>query len=173
LDQITITRASITDLLELQNIGITCFKETFSSMNSEENMNAYLQKSFSTAQLISELSDPNSEFYIAKLNALVIGYLKVNSGEAQTEIKDQKSLEIERIYVLSKFHGKKFGQLLYEKALAISKQKKVSYVWLGVWEKNQKAILFYQKNGFAIFDTHIFKLGNEVQTDFMMKLELQ
>lgn len=142
-------------------------------MNSEENMNAYLQKSFSTAQLISELSDPNSEFYIAKLNALVIGYLKVNSGEAQTEIKDQKSLEIERIYVLSKFHGKKFGQLLYEKALAISKQKKVSYVWLGVWEKNQKAILFYQKNGFAIFDTHIFKLGNEVQTDFMMKLELQ
>jgi ribosomal protein S18 acetylase RimI-like enzyme len=54
----------------------------------------------------------------------------------------------------------------------IAKQNKVAYIWLGVWEKNERAINFYKKNGFVTFDTHIFKLGNEAQTDYMMKLEV-
>ena len=101
-----------------------------------------------------------------------MGYLKLNFGDSQTELKDQKALEIERIYVLKEFHGKKVGQLLFEKALKIAEEKKVDYVWLGVWEENLRAINFYKKNGFEEFDKHIFKLGNDEQTDIMMKLKL-
>lgn len=93
-------------------------------------------------------------------------------SESQTELKDSKSFEIERIYVLKEYQGKDVGQLLYQKALAIAKQSNVEYIWLGVWEKNVRAINFYKKNGFVTFDTHIFKLGDEQQTDFMMKLQL-
>ena len=74
--------------------------------------------------------------------------------------------------MLQSFHGKKLGQALYEKAIQIANEKKVQYLWLGVWEKNNKAIQFYKKNGFVQFDTHIFKLGNDEQTDIMMKLAL-
>lgn len=78
-------------------------------------------------------------------------------------------MEIERIYVLQKYQGKKIGQILYEKAIQIAHDKQVKYVWLGVWEQNLRAINFYKKNDFIEFDKHIFKLGNDAQTDIMMK----
>ena len=77
-----------------------------------------------------------------------------------------------RIYVLSSFHGKKVGQLLYDHALQIAREKNVQFVWLGVWEENPRAIQFYKKNGFIEFDKHIFKLGDDLQTDIMMKLAI-
>lgn len=136
-------------------------------------MRQYLEKSFSPERLTRELTDPNSEFYLATLNHDVVGYLKVNFGKAQTELKDSKGMEIERIYVSKAFHGKKVGQLLYEKALSMARERKVDYVWLGVWEENLRALAFYQKNGFVEFGQHIFKLGNEEQTDLMMRLQLK
>jgi ribosomal protein S18 acetylase RimI-like enzyme len=131
-----------------------------------------LEESFSNEKLSSELNNPHSSFYFAEIENNVVGYLKINFGASQTELKDNEALEIERIYVLQAFHGKKLGQALYEKANSIAKEMKVNYVWLGVWEKNNKAIQFYKKNGFVPFDTHIFKLGNDEQTDIMMKLAL-
>jgi ribosomal protein S18 acetylase RimI-like enzyme len=103
----------------------------------------------------------------------VIGYLKLNFGASQTELKDNNALEIERIYVLKEFHGKKVGQFLFDKAIEIAKEYHVAYVWLGVWENNKRALQFYTKNGFVEFDQHIFVLGDEAQTDIMMKLELK
>ncbi|MEY4459269.1 MAG: hypothetical protein RIT38_474, partial [Bacteroidota bacterium] len=93
-------------------------------------------------------------------------------GASQTELKDNTALEIERIYVAKAFHGKKIGQLLYDKAIEVAKVKMVEYIWLGVWEENHRAINFYTKNGFVAFDKHIFVLGEDAQTDIMMKLEL-
>ncbi|WP_267266912.1 GNAT family N-acetyltransferase [Chryseobacterium formosus] len=171
--EIIVTKITENEILQLQEIGKKTFSETFSENNTEESMNEYLETSFSTEKLKSEINDENSEFYFAKLNDEVIGYLKLNTGSSQTEIKDNNALEIERIYVSKDFHGKKVGQILYEKAIEIASQKKVDYVWLGVWENNLRAIKFYQKNGFVEFDKHIFRLGNEEQTDIMMKLNLK
>lgn len=170
---IEIRRVLPNEISQLQTIGRQTFAETFSSGNTEENMKEYLDKGFATGKLQIELSDKSSEFYFALLNDKVIGYLKLNFGQSQTEIRDGDALEIERIYVLKEFHGEKVGQALYEKAIEIAKQKSVGYVWLGVWEENSRAIRFYEKNGFTAFDKHIFKLGNDEQTDIMMKLQLK
>jgi ribosomal protein S18 acetylase RimI-like enzyme len=170
---IKIKKVTLADIVQLQEIGRQTFAETFSSTNTEENMKAYLEEGFSNAKLSAELDNPNSEFYFATLNNTVIGYLKINFGLAQTELKDDKALEIERIYVLQDFHGKKVGQLLYDQAIHLAKEKKADYVWLGVWEKNHRAIQFYTKNGFVEFDQHIFVLGDDEQTDIMMKLEIK
>lgn len=172
MNQIEITKISLEQLVQLQEIGRKTFAETFASTNSEENMKTYLESGFSTDKLTAELQNPASEFYFATLNEVVIGYLKINSGQAQTEVQEGNSLEIERIYVLQDFHGKKVGQLLYEKAIAVAKNNHCEYVWLGVWEENHRALQFYTKNGFVAFDQHIFKLGNDEQTDIMMKLKL-
>lgn len=169
---IKINKVTLADLVQLQEIGRQTFAETFSSTNTEENMKSYLEEGFSNAKMSAELDNPNSEFYFATLNNTVIGYLKINFGLAQTELKDDKALEIERIYVLQEFHGKKVGQLLYDQAIHLAKEKKADYVWLGVWEKNHRAIQFYTKNGFVEFDQHIFVLGDDEQTDIMMRLEL-
>ncbi|WP_333599894.1 GNAT family N-acetyltransferase [Flavobacterium sp.] len=173
MSNIQIQKISLTEIDQLQKIGRQTFEETFSESNSEENMKNYLEEGFSKEKLTAELNDKNSEFYFATLEAEVIGYLKVNFGESQTELKDSKALEIERIYVSKEFHGKSVGQLLYDKAIDVAKQKDSEYVWLGVWEENPRAINFYKKNGFVEFDKHIFKLGDDEQTDIMMKLKLK
>lgn len=172
MEEITIKKASLTDIAQLQKIGRQTFSETFSDGNSDENMKKYLDESFSLEKLTSELSDQNAAFYFALIDDQAIGYLKLNFGQSQTELKDTAALEIERIYVLKEFHGKKVGQVLYETAIQVAKQARASYVWLGVWEENPRAINFYKKNGFVAFDKHIFKLGDDEQTDIMMKLQL-
>lgn len=172
MEKIIIRRVTTGDMMSLQKIGRQTFDETFSEVNSEENMTKYLEERFSADRLIWELNNTDSEFYFAVSGNKVIGYLKVNSGVAQTELQDDKALEIERIYVLKEYYGKGAGQLLYEKALEIARHKKAGYIWLGVWENNLRAQKFYKKNGFVEFDNHIFVLGESSQTDIMMRLQL-
>lgn len=173
MKNIIIQKVTLNDIDQLQKIGRQTFSETFSGDNSEEDMKKYLDENFSTEKLTDELNNKNSEFYFAKSEDTVIGYLKLNFGESQTELKDNKALEIERIYVPKEYHGQSVGQILYEKAIQVAKQKGTDYVWLGVWEENLRALSFYRKNGFVEFDKHIFKLGNDEQTDIMMKLQLR
>lgn len=169
MSSIIISKSGEKDLEILQNIGIQTFTETFAEDNTEEAMKQYLEESFNTEKIKSELTNPDSIFYIAWEEDNPVGYLKVNSGKAQTELQDETSLEIERIYVKKSHHGKKVGQLLYDQALETAKQLGKSYLWLGVWEENLRALQFYRKNGFVEFDKHIFRLGEEEQTDLMMK----
>lgn len=172
MDNITIQKITIDDLVRLQKVGRQTFFETFSPYNTPENISKYLNEGFSESQLTKELTNPNSEFYFAIFEGAAIGYLKINFGTSQTELQDDQAIEIERIYILNEFQGKRVGQLLYNKAVDIARERKVQYLWLGVWEENTKAIDFYKKNGFVAFDKHIFKLGDDEQTDIMMKLML-
>jgi diamine N-acetyltransferase len=173
MGNIDIKRVVLTDIGQLQQIGRQTFYETFSAGNTEENMVKYLNEGFSTEKLTAEVNDKDSEFYFALLENKIIGYLKLNFGQSQTELKDDKAIEIERIYVLKGFQGQNIGQILYEKALQRARDKNADYVWLGVWEENPRAINFYKKNGFIEFDKHIFRLGLDEQTDIMMKLQLK
>lgn len=157
----------------LQQISRQTFVEAFGDRNTPENMQQYLDSSLSIERLLEELNNPDSTFYFARYEGSVVGYLKLNEGASQTEIKQSKALEIERIYVLQEFLGKKVGQLLYEKAVAKAKDANAAYIWLGVWEENKRAIRFYEKNGFVAFDKHVFYLGDDAQTDVMMRLMLQ
>jgi len=173
MENINIKKVALSDIDQLQKTSRQTFSETFSAENTEENMKKYLEESFSKEKLTDELNNTDSVFYFAELNGEVIGYIKLNSGQSQTELKEDGALEIERIYVLKEFHGKKAGQLLYEKAIEIARLRNADYIWLGVWEENQRAINFYKKNGFVAFDKHIFRLGEDEQTDIMMKLKLK
>jgi ribosomal protein S18 acetylase RimI-like enzyme len=172
MEKFDIEKVTINDSNELQKISRQTFYETFSTTNSEENIQKCLAEDFSINKLNTELNIENSEFYFAKIDTITIGYLKLNFGLSQTELKDYNAAEIERIYVLKEFHGKMVGQVLCHKAIEIAKLKNVDFVWLGVWEKNGRAINFYKKNGFVEFDKHIFRLGEDEQTDIMMKLKL-
>ena len=169
---ITIVQINNSNIAALQQIGRQTFAETFAESNTAENMAKYLEEAYAYEKLSAEVNDANSVFYFAMMEDKEIGYLKLNFGASQTELKDNDALEIERIYVLKEFHGKKVGQLLFDKAIEVAKAQNVAYVWLGVWENNKRALQFYSKNGFVEFDQHVFVLGDEAQTDIMMKLEL-
>ena len=167
-----IRKINIDDLETLRNLSIQTFKETFEEVNTEEDMQKYLHENLSIEKLKSELENPNSEFYFAENNDEILGYLKLNFKDAQTEKLEENHFEIERIYVLKAFLGQKIGQILFDKAIEIGREKNLEYVWLGVWEENHRAIRFYEKNGFEIFGKHDFVLGEDVQTDLLMKMKI-
>lgn len=165
-------QATISDLSNLQSIGRKTFAEIFAASNSEENLAVYLEEGFSEDKLRAELQNENSLFYFALQKENVIGYLKVNWGDAQSEKQEPNALEIERIYVLRQYHGTQVGALLYQQALSIAQTRKAPYIWLGVWEENPRAIRFYQKQGFVEFGEHIFQLGDDAQRDVLMRLDI-
>lgn len=172
MDTIEIRKATGSDLETIQKISIQTFIETFAAVNTTENIADYIKNSLNTEQLTAELNNANSQFYIAYSNDEVVGYLKINFGDAQTESINENALEVQRIYVLQNFHGKNIGQLLLDEVKKIAKNTDVDSVWLGVWEENHRALRFYTKNGFVVFDKHVFIMGNEEQTDLLMRFEI-
>lgn len=169
---IIIRKATIADIEIIQKISTQTFIETFAEANTPENIENYLLENFNLEKLASEINNPESAFYLATLNNNTIAYFKLNFGNAQTEFYNAQSMEIHRIYVLKEFHGKKIGQLLLNNAIKIGQESGVETIWLGVWEKNHKAIQFYNNNDFVEFDKHNFTMGNEVQTDLLMELKI-
>lgn len=172
MNPIEIQKATLNDLEILQKISIQTFTETFAAVNTPDNLANYINDSFNTKQLTTELSNRNSMFYLAYSNAVAVGYLKINFGDAQTETHDQNALEVHRIYVLQTFHGKNIGQLLLNEAKKLAENNGITSIWFGVWEENYRALQFYAKNGFVVFDQHVFTLGNDKQTDLLMQLRL-
>jgi len=169
---ISIKKCTLDDLVLLQEIGVETFTETFGDQNSPENMKAYLEKAFNLNQLEKELSKPSSEFYLIYSKEELAGYLKVNADDAQTEMMGQDSLEVERIYIRKKFHKQGLGKYLLNKAMDIAAERNKAKIWLGVWEKNENAIAFYEKMGFVRTGAHSFHMGDEEQTDFIMTKRL-
>lgn len=164
-----IKKVSTDELEELRKLSVETFSDTFTEQNNEIQMKAYLEKAFNTDQLRSELSNPESFFYFVKEEDKILGYLKLNTKTAQTDQVLDSSLEIERIYLAQEAQGKGLGKLLMDFSIAEAKRRNLLCLWLGVWEKNEKAIAFYKSYGFEVFADHPFKLGDESQKDLLMK----
>ncbi len=158
--------------MELKKLSTETFVESFAQVNTKKDMEMYLSKSFNENTLLEELKNPLVMYYFALLNKEPVGYLKLNFSGAQTDVNAKDSLEIERIYVRKAFQGKQLGQALFNKAMEVAREHKMKNIWLGVWEKNPGAIRFYKRNGFVEFGKHPFVLGEDLQTDILMKLEI-
>jgi ribosomal protein S18 acetylase RimI-like enzyme len=172
MTNISLEKISVSDVEWLQEISKQTFIETFAAVNTVSNMLQYLNGALSIQTLSDEMMKKDSEFYFAKIEDKIVGYLKLNFGDSQTESIDENGMEIERIYVLKAFHRQGIGQYMFDKAVDMARQKQLKFLWLGVWEENHKALNFYKKNGLVEFDKHNFILGNDVQTDVLMKMWL-
>ncbi|MBP1041804.1 GNAT family N-acetyltransferase [Vagococcus sp. BWB3-3] len=165
---ITIKRCILEDLIPLQQISIETYKETFEAYNTVENMHLYLNDAYNSEKLTAELINTDSEFYFIYDHHQLAGYLKINTGKAQTETISKSSLEIERIYVRSAFKRHGLGHHLIAKAIQLAKEKRKATIWLGVWEHNESAKLFYYKMGFTQTGSHSFFMGKDEQTDYIL-----
>lgn len=160
------------DLAILVEISTKTFVSAFEKLNNPEDFKAYMDIAFSKEQLKKELLNQNASFYFVYNDKELVGYFKLNKKEAQTESFGNTSIEIERIYVLDQFQGQQIGKKMLLHIFEIAKKEKVSFVWLGVWEKNTAAIRFYERYGFEKFDKHPFYIGKDKQTDWLMRLDL-
>ena len=165
--------ACTNDTVDLSNLGRTTFTETYASHNNQENFQKYLQDSFSEASTREQLEDPGNFFLIAQLDDKMIGYAKLQENNKPFHDKTINAVELERIYVLKDYQGEGVGKILLDDCLAFAQLRKYPVMWLGVWEENLDAIKFYQRQGFVVFGSQKFKLGDEEQNDFLMKKDLE
>jgi ribosomal protein S18 acetylase RimI-like enzyme len=165
-------RITTKDINKLQKLGRKIFSDSFAWGNTKENLDAYLDKAFSQQLLQEEINNPGSQFYWVMASDQHAGYYKINHGNAQTELREPSAVELERIYLLSEFQGKGLGKSIVMHIVEQAGNQGLSYVWLGVWEKNVGVIRFYENLGFVAFGQHDFMVGNDNQTDIMMRLDL-
>lgn len=162
----------------IEDLNILCvfsrnmYYETFKGMCAPEDMSAYLEEAFRTEKIRGELENPHSSFYLLFDADQLVGYIKLNDAVAQSDLQDPDSLELERIYVSGTVQGTGFGSYLMKQAVDIAQRQAKKYLWLGVWEKNTKAIAFYHKHGFYEIGTHTFVMGDDAQTDYIMRKDL-
>jgi GNAT superfamily N-acetyltransferase len=165
---IHIRYATTADAALLTDLGAKTFRETFEADNTPENLAAYLQSAFNPAKQTAELNDPASCFLIAQSGDTAVGYTRLRTGTVPDEIGDPAAIELQRIYVLRDWLGHKVGAALMQASLKEAEAKGHKTIWLGVWERNPHAIAFYQRWGFEQVGTHIFEVGDDPQTDWVM-----
>ncbi len=149
------------------------FTETFEDTTAPEDLNHYIDEAYSIPVLTDALLNPDSVTYLASDdNDNILGYLKLNKGSAQTEKGFDGSLEIQRIYIAKHAKGKGFGSKFMELAHQKAVEWNCSWIWLGVWEHNEAAQKFYFNKGFQKFSSHTFRVGDDPQTDFLLKKDI-
>ncbi|MBD1365849.1 GNAT family N-acetyltransferase [Mucilaginibacter sp. ZT4R22] len=172
LSPILIQRVTPDQSARLLEVSRRTFFDAFAHLNNPADMEAFASKAFTLQSFEEQLANPDSHFFFAMIDGEPAGYLKLNYHKAQTEFQHPDALEVERIYVSKEYQGQQIGKQLIDFAIQTAVDAKFSYIWLGVWEQNAGAIRFYQSKGFCIFGKHKFMLGNDEQTDLLMKKEI-
>lgn len=168
----SLKQCTLDDLGELATITTETFITAFEDQNNPDEFEIYINKAFNHKQLTKELNNPDTAFYFVHDNSKIVGYMKLNIGAAQTDIKSEEALEIERIYVVSEYQGRKVGGWMIEEIIKIAVAKGKTHLWLGVWEHNVSAIRFYDRHHFTKFGEHPYYVGEDRQMDWLMRLDL-
>ena len=160
------------DAKMLSELGAKTFYDTFAKDNTPENIEAYLKASFSPEIQFNELSQADNIFLIVESGNVPIGYAQLIMNSKDEAIRRNNPLEIRRIYASQEYLGKGVGRELMRATIHEARQRGCECVWLGVWEKNQRAIDFYKRWGFHEVGMHQFSVGDDPQNDYVMELEL-
>lgn len=169
---ITVRLATKHDAGLIADMSRQTFYDTFASQNTKEDMDKFMNEQFTREALMEEVGAENNIFLLAYDEEQPVGYVRIRENNNPPSLGTSNAIEIARIYAATTAIGKGIGRTLMQKCIEIAKARNRELVWLGVWEKNQRAIDFYIKWGFEKFADHDFVLGNDVQKDWLMKKKL-
>lgn len=169
---LSIRYATKIDAAMIADISRQTFYETFAADNTKEDMDKFLNEQFTKGKLMLEVGARENTFLLAYAEDNVAGYVKLREGKVLGRLDAKSSIEVARIYVMKDFIGRGVGAMLMNACIEIAKEQKKKTMWLGVWEKNERAIRFYTRYGFEKFGECDFLLGNDIQRDWLMKKNL-
>ena len=161
------------DAALIADLSRDTFYNAFAPFNTKEDMDKFMDEVFTREKLMAELNQPGNIFLLAYTGDNVAGYVRLRDRNIPEDSPGtDNTIEIARIYTVTSEIARGIGTALMQECISIAKEKQRDYIWLGVWEKNDKAIRFYERFGFKKFGEHEFVLGNDRQTDWLMRLKL-
>jgi ribosomal protein S18 acetylase RimI-like enzyme len=169
---LVIRPADKNDAAAIAAISRKTFYDTFAAHNTPENMEQFMNETFTEAALMEEVGAKGNIFLVAVAEGEMVGYARMREAENPPELGHVAAIELARIYSLQAMIGKGVGKALMQRCIEVARKMRRQVLWLGVWEHNRRAIDFYTSWGFEQFGVHDFVLGSDVQKDWMMKLTL-
>lgn len=169
-DEMLIRRAEPADAEVLAELASRTFQEAFAAVNTPEDMALHVAGSFGPALQLAEITASDIRTLLTVKDGQAIGFVQLRSGTPPACVTSTDPVELWRFYIDRPWHGRGVAQQLMRAAIAEAKAMGAGSVWLGVWERNPRAITFYGKCGFVDVGTHTFLLGQDVQTDRVMVL---
>lgn len=167
-----IRKASTESAECITSLALETFRETYGPVASAINLEKYIAANFYPDRVREEISNPGYSFYIAYVGDVAVGFTKITHHAPAKGLAPVEGIKLDRIYVLKAYQGLSIGTELMKKVCAVAKEAHVPYIWLMVWQKNERAIQFYRKAGFVIYETDDFHFADEIHQDFLMKMDL-
>lgn len=166
---ITIRPAMSSDAELLADLGTRTFIATYTPYLPADSLAATAALWFHPDKQAAEIADPNVWSFIVSVNELPVGYATLRTGAVPESVTGSQPVELARLYLLSEWIGRKIGAMLMSTCLDDARQRDHDTIWLGVWERNPRAIAFYEKWGFVRVGVHAFPFEGEQQTDIVMQ----
>jgi ribosomal protein S18 acetylase RimI-like enzyme len=168
----TIRRATVADAAALAEFGARTFFETFAADNTAENMRMHLESAWAPSLQHAEILDPAWDTLLAESGGLLAGFAQLAAEQAPACVPTGRAIELKRFYVDKPWQGQGVARKLMDAVVSQARARGAHELWLGVWERNERAISFYGKSGFEKVGTQIFVVGTDPQTDHVMLREL-
>jgi len=165
---VIVLKANYSDAILLAELGARTFADSFAADNTPEDIAEYLALSFSPEKQAAEIAESGTLFLIAEEHGLPVGYTRLREGNVPDCVSGVHPIEIVRIYSVKEMIGRGVGKALMSDCLEEARSRGCDVIWLDVWEKNPRAIAFYQKWGFEKVGEQGFQLGHDLQTDWIM-----
>jgi ribosomal protein S18 acetylase RimI-like enzyme len=153
------------DAKALAELAARTFGETFAADNRPEDIAAHIANAYGTSQQEKELVDPDIATLLVEVDAQFVGYAQLRSGLTPVCVTGERPIELWRFYIARPWHGRGVAQALMNKVERDAYRRGARTLWLGVWERNERAQSFYRKNGFMDVGSHVFVVGTDAQTD--------
>jgi ribosomal protein S18 acetylase RimI-like enzyme len=166
---IKLRKAKIEELPAVRELAIEVYTDTFAEHNTPENLDAFFKEAYSSEKFNNEFHEPNSVLYIAVDDLKIVGFLRLRNSSEADKYLGKNHIELHRLYIHRDYQGSSVSKMFMEHALKYAREKNHEWIWLGVWEKNFRAQKFYAKWGFERFSEHIFQMGDDPQTDWLLK----
>jgi GNAT superfamily N-acetyltransferase len=156
----------------LAELGRRTFVETFAADNDPEHLARFLEATYGATQQARELADPAVISLLAFVEGEAAGFAQLRRGHAEPCVAGPEPIELQRIYALRAFHGRGVGAALLQAAMDRARAEGFRTLWLGVWERNDKALAFYARFGFRDVGSHTFMVGSDPQVDRILEVAL-
>lgn len=164
-----IREATLVDLPKLHALAVRVFTVTFQNTTSPADFQSFMDENYSFESWQADFSTPGAVYWVAEEAGDFVGYARVRESDEVDYLLGNNHLELQRLYTDEAWQGKGVAKALMDVCEQVALDRGKDWIWLGVWEHNYKAQRFYQKHGYERFGDHVFMMGTDKQTDWLMR----
>jgi ribosomal protein S18 acetylase RimI-like enzyme len=168
---IKVIRANSSHAETISSIGKLSFRDASGHLfNDKVVLFEYLEYTYGIDKVVKSINKENNVFFIAFVENVPVGFAKVKKSSLNEQIESIAQMELQKIFVLSYYHGSGAGAALMQAVLELAHDVQPDYVWLDTHTSNTKAIRFYEKNGFITAGKNYFTIGTQTFEYYVMCL---